>query len=55
MAVMPVDLPLFGHFDNNMILMRHFDEVDALIKDVLGVLKKAVNRLRYIEIEGGSV
>ncbi len=51
MAVMPVDLPLFGHFDNNMILMRHFDEVDALIKDVLGVLKKRSTDLDILKLK----
>lgn len=39
MVVMPVDVPLFGHFDNTMCLIRNKNQLDKL-------MDKAVERFR---------
>ena len=40
MTAMPVDIPLFGHFDGNMTLIRHFSELNELMTNVLSQLEK---------------
>lgn len=40
MTAMPVDIPLFGHFDNKMTLMRHYSELNDLMSFVLETVKE---------------
>jgi len=55
MTVMPVDAPLFGHFNDTMILMRHFTEVDTLIKATLNGLKGRFSEPMEMELKLGSL
>jgi len=43
MTAMPVDVPLFGHFDSNMTLVRHID----MLRELMQCALKVVNAMRF--------
>lgn len=54
MSVMPVDIPLFGHFDDKMILMRHFKDVSALLDETIYEINRMEKDTSSVQLKLGA-